>query len=136
MLLYPKKIKYKKIRKGKMKFFDYKTNKIKFGSVGLKAIESGTISSRNIEAARQSISRKIKRNGKLWVRIFPHTPMTAKSLGARMGKGKGSFQNWSTKVKGGSMLFELCGISKNAAIKAFKTGGAKLPIKTTITYYI
>lgn len=136
MLLYPKKIKYKKIRKGTLKRFNYKTFKVKFGSIGLKSLESGVISARNIEAARQSISRKIKRKGKLWTRIFPHTPITAKSLGARMGKGKGSFQNWSVKVKGGNMLFELCGVPANLAIKAFQTGGAKLPVKTAVTFYI
>lgn len=136
MLLSPKKIKYKKIRKSRLKQFEYKSNKIKFGTVGLKSLESGTISSKNIEAARRSINRKIKRKGKLWTRIFPHTPIMSKSLGSRMGKGKGSINNWSIKIKGGSLLFELCGIQKNQAKNALITGGAKLPVKTQVEYFV
>ena len=136
MLLSPKKIKYKKVKKGRLKKFDFKSNKIKFGTIGLKSLESGTISSKNIEAARRSITRKIKRKGKLWVRIFPHTPITSKPLGSRMGKGKGSINNWSIKIKTGSLLFELCGIQKKKAKNALVSGGAKLPVKTQVEYFI
>ena len=105
---------------------------MKFGDIGLKAAKSGTISSRHIEAARQAIVRKLNRKGKLWIRVFPFVPITAKPTEVRMGKGKGSVSHWSAKVNAGTILFEVCGIADNVAVTAFKTGGAKLPIKTTI----
>lgn len=132
MLLQPKKTKYKKIQKGKLSKFNFRSNKLKFGSIGLKATKSGTISSRQIEAARQAIVRKLSRKGKLWIRVFPTVPITAKPTEIRMGKGKGAFSHWSAKVNAGTVLFEVYGISQNVAITAFKTGGAKLPIKTMI----
>lgn len=132
MFLQPKKFKYKKVRKGKLPKLTYKTNTLQFGTIGLKTLEAGTISARQIEAARQSITRKIERKGKLWIRVFPDLPITAKPNEVRMGKGKGPVSHWGVKVGGGCILFELCGISKNAARAAFKTGGAKLPIKTGI----
>jgi large subunit ribosomal protein L16 len=132
MLLQPRKSKYKKIRKGKLPRLEFKANMLKFGTIGLKAAESGTISAKQIEAARQAIMRKIKRKGKLWIRVFPSLPITSKPTEVRMGKGKGSVDYWSAKVAGGTVLFELCGINSNIAIAAFNTGGAKLPIKTRI----
>jgi large subunit ribosomal protein L16 len=132
MLNGPKQIKYKKIKKGKLKKLDYKKNNLKFGTIGLKAVESGIINSYQIEAARQAIVRKIKRKGKLWIRIFPDLPITSKPTGIRMGKGKGQFSHWGAKVKGGTVLFEVCGVTLNTILSAFKTGGAKLPIKTKI----
>lgn len=133
MFLQPKKTKYKKIKKGKLKKLEFKTNKLKFGTIGLKAVNSATISARQIEAARQAISRKIKKKGKLWIRTFPDTPITAKSIAARMGKGKGAISHWGAKVKGGSILFEICGVKDlNIVKKALRTGGAKLPLKTRI----
>ena len=132
MFLQPKRSKYKKVRKGTLPNLEFKSNKLQFGTIGLKAAESGTISARQIEAARQSISRKINRKGKLWLRIFPDLPITAKPTEVRMGKGKGSVSFWATKIGGGGVIFELCGVTKNTAIAAFKTGGAKLPIKTII----
>lgn len=132
MLLQPRKSKYKKIRKGKLPRLEFKANMLKFGTIGLKAAESGTISAKQIEAARQAIMRKIKRKGKLWIRVFPSLPITSKPTEVRMGKGKGSVNYWSAKVAGGTVLFELCGINPNIAIAAFNTGGAKLPIKTQI----
>lgn len=132
MFLQPKKSKYKKTRKGKLGGFDYKANTLKFGTIGLKALESGTISARQIESSRQAIARKIKRKGKIWIRIFPHLPITAKPTEVRMGKGKGPVKFWAAKVKKGTVLFELCGISTNSAINAFRTGGAKLPVKTKV----
>ena len=132
MLLQPKKTKYKKIQKGKLNKYSFRSNKLQFGDLGLKAAKSGTISARQIEAARQAIVRKLNRKGKLWIRIFPNIPITAKPTEVRMGKGKGAVAHWGVKVSAGTVLFEICGISKNIAITAFKTGGAKLPIKTAI----
>lgn len=133
MFLQPKKTKYKKTRKGKLKKLEFRTNKLKFGTVGLKAVNSAIVTARQIEASRQAISRKIKRKGKLWIRIFPDTPITSKSVASRMGKGKGSVSHWGAKVHGGSILFEICGIKDFSIIKnALKTGGAKLPLKTRI----
>ena len=134
MLLSPKKSKYKKLRKGKLKFLDFKSNRLKFGTIGLKSLESGTISSRQIEAARQAIVRKINRNGKLWIRIFPSMPVTAKPKEVRMGKGKGSVNFWAVKVAGGKVLFEVCGVTEKTAISAFRTGSAKLPVKTKVIF--
>lgn len=132
MFLQPKRSKYKKVRKGTLPKLEYRSTKLRFGTIGLKALESGTISARQIEAARQSIMRKIKRKGKLWIKIFPTTPITAKPTEVRMGKGKGAVSHWAVKVGGGRVLFELCGVSTNTAVAAFRTGGAKLPIKTAV----
>lgn len=132
MFLQPKRSKYKKLRKGTLTRLEFRANKLRFGTIGLKAIESGTISARQVEAARQSINRKIKRKGKLWIRIFPDLPITSKPTEVRMGKGKGAVSHWATKVSGGCVLFELCGVTTSTAISAFKTGGAKLPVKTLV----
>ena len=132
MFLQPKKTKFKKNRKGTLPKLNYRSTKLKFGTFGLKAAESGTISAKQLESARQSIMRKINRKGKLWVRVFPSLPVTKKATESRMGKGKGSVNVWSTKVSGGSMLFELCGVNLNTAISAFKSGGSKLPVKTLV----
>ena len=132
MLLQPRKFKYKKLRKGKLKKFIY-NSKLNFGLIGLKTTESGFITSKQIESARQAISRKIKKKGgKIWIKIFPKTPITKKPNEVRMGKGKGNLSHWAAKVRGGSIVFEIGGVNKNVAIKAFRTGGAKLPIKTKI----
>ena len=128
----PKRIKYKKTRKGKLSKLEFKSNKLKFGIIGLKAAESGIISSRQIEAARQAITRKTKRKVKLWIKIFPDLPVTSKPTGVRMGKGKGQHSHWVARVSGGKVLIEACGVSLNTIISALKTGGAKLPIKTKI----
>jgi len=134
MLLQPKKFKYKKTRKGTLSFLNFRSNSLKFGTIGLKATESGFISARNIEAARQAINRRLKRKGKLWIRVFPHTPITSRSIGARMGKGKGPVSQYSAKVSGGTLLFELCGVTLSSAKAAFQTGGAKLPLKTKVIW--
>ncbi len=132
MFLQPRRSKYKKTRKGTLPKLEFKSNKLKFGTIGLKAIESGTISARQIEAAKQAINRKIKRKGKLWIRVFPDQPITAKPTEVRMGKGKGAVSHWDVKIGGGCVLFELCGVTPNIAVSAFKTGGAKLPVKTKV----
>ena len=132
MFLQPKRSKYKKIRKGTISKLEFRSNKLQFGTIGLKSIESGVLSSRQIEAARQAINRKIKRKGKLWIRVFPNLPITAKPTEVRMGKGKGSVSHWVSKIASGAIIFELCGVTQSTAISAFRTGGAKLPLKTKI----
>jgi len=132
MFLQPKKTKYKKTRKGRLKKFEFKSNNIKFGDLGLKAKVAGLINSNQIEAARRAIARKIEKSGKIWICIFPHSPITCKPTESRMGKGKGSISYWSAKVKGGTTIFEICGISKYIAVEALKAGSKKLPIKTKI----
>lgn len=134
MFLQPKKTKYKKTRKGKLQKLDFKANKLKFGTVGLKAVNSAIINARQLEAARQAISRKIKKKGKIWIRVFPDLPITAKPISARMGKGKGSVSHWGARVKGGTILFEICGVKDPKIIEnALRTGSAKLPLKTRIS---
>lgn len=120
------------MQKGKLNKYNFRSNRLQFGDIGLKAAKSGTISSKQIEAARQAIVRKLNRKGKLWIRIFPNIPITAKPTEVRMGKGKGAVSHWGVKVSAGTILFEIGGITKNVAILAFETGGAKLPVKTTV----
>ena len=132
MLLQPKKTKYRKTQKGKLTKLNHRSSQLNFGSIGLKAAQSGSISARQIEAARQAIARKISRKGRLWIRIFPSLPITAKPTETRMGKGKGPVSHWSAKVSAGTILFEIYGVPQNTAITAFKTGGAKLPIRTIV----
>lgn len=132
MFLQPKKFKYKKIQKGKFPKIKYKSTKLTFGNIGLKANQSGRITARQLESARQAIVRKIKRKGKLWINIFPTIPVTKKPNEVRMGKGKGNVDYWASKVRMGTILFELTGINLQNAKAAFKTGRAKLPIKTII----
>jgi large subunit ribosomal protein L16 len=132
MRVSPNKTKYKKTRKGKLAKLEFKANSLKFGVIGLKAAEAGILKFKQIEAARQAISRKIKRRGKVWIRIFTYLPITAKPKGTRMGKGKGNVSHWGARVRGGTTLFEICGVNKSVFFEALKTGGAKLPIKTQI----
>lgn len=132
MFLQPRKTKYKKTRKGRLKKFEYKANIIKFGEFGLKAQVAGVISARQIEAARRTIARKIKRKGKIWICIFPDLPITAKPAESRMGKGKGVVSHWVARVRGGTTLFEVCGIPEHVAAEALKAGSKKLPVKTKI----
>jgi large subunit ribosomal protein L16 len=132
MFLQPRKTKYKKTRKGKLKKLEFKANTIRFGEFGLKAQVAGLITARQIEAARRTIARKIKRKGKIWICIFPDLPITSKPTESRMGKGKGSVSYWVARVRGGTTLFEICGIPKHVATEALRAGSKKLPIKTKI----
>jgi large subunit ribosomal protein L16 len=133
MFLQPKNFnKFKKTRKGKLRKLEYKSNNLKFGTIGIKSATSGIINARQIEAARQAITRKTQRKGKIWIRIFPNLPLTSKPREARMGKGKGSVSIWTARIRGGTVLFEICGIKENIAELALKLGGAKLPIRTKI----
>ena len=132
MFLQPKKTKYKKTRKGRLKKLEFKSNTIRFGELGLKSQMAGVISARQIEAARRTIARKIKRKGKIWICIFPDLPITAKPTESRMGKGKGTVSHFVARVRGGTTLFEVCGIPKHIATEALRAGSKKLPVKTKI----
>lgn len=132
MFLQPKQTKYKKMRKSTLKKFEYKSNKLTFGEIGLKATSSGNVSARQIEAARRAIIRKLKRKGKMWLRIFPTTPVTRKASESRMGKGKGNVSFWVSPVFSGQVLFEICGIPSALAFEALRAGGYKLPVSTKI----
>jgi len=132
MLNGPRQTKYKKTRKGKLKKLEFKSNRLIFGTIGLKAKEAGIMNARQIESARQAIVRKLKRKGKIWIKIFPDISITKKPTGIRMGKGKGQVSHWGARVRGGTVVFEICGVDANVAITALTTGGAKLPIKTII----
>ena len=131
-MLRPKQTKYRKFRKIRIKGVRGKEPKLNYGPYGLKSVEGGQISSRQIEAVRRVITRKTKRAGKVWIRIFPNTPVSSKPNEIRMGKGKGAVDHWVARIAGGAILFELCGVTQNTAIAAFKTGGAKLPVKTIV----
>jgi large subunit ribosomal protein L16 len=132
MFLQPRKTKYKKTRKGRLKKLEFKANTIRFGEFGLKSQVAGVISARQIEAARRTIARKIKRKGKIWICIFPDLPITAKPTESRMGKGKGAVSHWVARIRGGTTLFEICGIPKHIATEALRAGSKKLPVKTKI----
>lgn len=134
MLFQPRKTKFKKTKKGRLSKFNFKSNKLQFGHIGLKVIESGLITSKQIESARQAINRKIKRKGKVWIRIFPSISVTSKPAAVRMGKGKGSVSHWVSKVGSGTVILEMCGVSSYLSKSALRTGSAKLPIKTKVIY--
>jgi large subunit ribosomal protein L16 len=131
-MLMPKKSKYRKLQRGRMKGKAQRGSTLSFGECGLKAVEPGRITARQIEAARISISRKVKRGGKLWIRIFPDTPFTKKPAETRMGKGKGNPEWYEAIVLPGRVLFELGGVDVALAREALRTAAFKLPIKTKI----
>ncbi|WWO99861.1 MAG: 50S ribosomal protein L16 [Candidatus Dasytiphilus stammeri] len=128
-MLQPKNTKFRKMQKGRNKGLST-SNEIKFGSFGLKAIQRGMITASQIEAARRVMSRTIKRQGKIWICIFPDKPMTKKPLEVRMGKGKGNVEFWVAPIQPGKILYEMDGVTEELARLAFKLAAAKLPIKT------
>ena len=128
-MLAPKKIKYRKPQKGRMKGMAKGGDYVAFGTYGLKALEPGWITSRQIEAGRVSIARQIKKIGKMWIRIFPHKAITKKPAETRMGKGKGSPEYWVAVIKPGRILFEIEGLDFDEAQEAFRKCSNKLPIK-------
>jgi large subunit ribosomal protein L16 len=130
-MLQPKKTKFRKQQKGRMRGKAYRGSQVSFGDFALQALEPGRISARQIEAARMTIQRKVKRQGKLYIRIFPDKPITKKPLETRMGKGKGSVEGWVAVIKPGRMLYEIEGIPEDLAREAFALAAHKLPIKTT-----
>jgi len=130
-VLQPKRTKFRKMFKGKNRGLAQNGNKVSFGEYGLKATERGRVSARQIEAARRAMTRKVKRNGKIWIRIFPDVPISSKPLEVRMGKGKGNVDYWCSKVQPGTVLYEMEGVSEELAREAFRLAANKLPIKTT-----
>ena len=118
--------------KGKNRGLASRGSTVSFGEYGLKATGRGRITARQIEAARRAMTRHIKRGGKIWIRIFPDKPITAKPAETRMGKGKGSLAHWVSVVKPGRILFEIDGVSKEEALQAFRDAGHKLPMKTKL----
>jgi large subunit ribosomal protein L16 len=126
----PKRVKYRKQQRGRMKGKAFSGADVQFGEFGLKALDPAWVSNKQIEAARVAITRKIKRGGKIWIRIFPDKPVTVKPAETRMGKGKGNPEFWVAVIKPGRILFELEGIPEQLARDAFKLGASKLPIRT------
>ena len=129
-MLQPKKTKFRKMQKGKMKGFAQRGNQLSFGSFGIKALQETWITARQIEAARIAVTRYMKRQGQVWIRIFPDKPVTSKPAEVRMGKGKGAPEYWAAVVRPGRMLFECDGVSKEVAQEALRLAAQKLPIKT------
>jgi large subunit ribosomal protein L16 len=129
-MLMPKRVKYRKAQRGRMNGKAYRGSTISFGDFGLKAIEPAWITSRQIEACRVAVSRKMKRDGRVWIRIFPDKPVTKKPLETRMGKGKGAPEFRVAVVKPGRIMFEVGGVSRDLAHEALTIASHKLPIKT------
>lgn len=130
MPLMPKRVKYRKVQRGRIRGEASAGNTIAFGEYGLQALEKAWILGRQIEACRVAINRSMKRKGKVWVRIFPAKPLTKKPLETRMGKGKGDPEAWAAVVKAGHVLFEIDGIPESSARESLKIAAAKLPIRT------
>ncbi|MFO7940604.1 MAG: 50S ribosomal protein L16 [Bacteroidales bacterium] len=131
-MLQPKRTKYRRVQKGKMKGNAQRGNQLAFGSFGIKSLEEHWITGRQIEAARQAITRYMKREGQLWIRIFPDKPITKKPAEVRMGKGRGAPEGFVAPVKPGRMLFELEGVPMNVAKEALRLGAQKLPVTTKL----
>ncbi len=130
-MLQPKRTKFRKQHKGRNRGLAQSGNKVSFGEFGLKATGRGRLTARQIEAARRTITRKVKRGGKLWIRVFPDKPISKKPLEVRMGKGKGNVEYWVAQVQPGRMLYEIEGVSEELAREAFELASAKLPVGTT-----
>ncbi len=131
-MLQPKKSKYRKAHKGRIKGKAKAGTSLNFGSYGLKALTAERITSRQIEAARRAITRHMKRSGRVWIRIFPDVPVSKKPVEVRMGKGKGTPEFWAARVKPGRIMFEIDGVSKDIALTALGLGSSKLPVQTKI----
>jgi large subunit ribosomal protein L16 len=131
-MLMPKRVKYRKQQRGRMRGKAYRGGSVRFGEFGLQAMEPAWVTNRQIEAARVAITRSIKRGGKMWIRVFPDKPVTKKPAETRVGKGKGAPEGWVAVIKPGRVMFELEGIGKVAAMEAMKLGASKLPIRTRV----
>ncbi len=131
-ILLPRKTAHRKVRKGKNKGVATRCNTVAFGDFGLMSLDNERINSRQIEAARQAITRYIKRGGKIWIRIFPHTPVTKKPLDVKMGSGKGEPQFYVAKVKAGTVMFEIADVTEEQAREALRLASHKLPVKCKI----
>lgn len=132
-MLQPKRTKFRKVQKGRNRGSVHDMN-VSFGNFALKAIKHGRITSRQIESARRAMTRAIKRQGKVWIRIFPDKPITKKPLEVRMGKGKGNVEYWVALVQPGKILYEIDGVSEELAREAFRLASAKLPIKSAFAF--
>jgi len=132
-MLQPKRTKFRKQHKGRNTGIAVRGSSVSFGEYGLKSTSRGRLTSRQIEAARRTITRHVKRGGKLWIRVFPDKPITKKPLEVRMGKGEGSVEYWVAQIRPGTMLYEIQGVSEDLAREAFTLAAAKLPVKTTFT---
>jgi len=130
-MLQPKRTKYRKMMKGSNRGLAHKGSTVSFGEFGLKATDRGRMTARQIEAARRAMTRHVKRQGKIWIRVFPDKPITKKPLEVRMGKGKGSVEYWVAQIQPGRMLYEIEGVPEVLAREAFALAAAKLPFKTT-----
>ena len=131
-MLEPKKVKFRRVHRGNRRGMAMTGNHVSFGSYGLKAIESSWVTARQIEASRIVISRVVRKIGKMWIRIFPDKPVTARPAETRMGKGKGGLDHWVAVVKPGRVMFEIDGVTLEEAQKAFRDASHKLPMKTKI----
>ena len=129
-MLQPKRTKFRKMHKGRIKGQAKGGSDLNFGTYGLKAIEPERVTARQIEAARRAMTRHMKRQGRVWIRIYPDTPITAKPIEVRMGKGKGSVDRWAAKVKPGRIMFEIDGVTDVVAREALRLAAMKLPVKT------
>ncbi len=132
-MLQPKRTKFRKQHKGRNTGIAVRGSSVSFGEYGLKAVSRGRLTARQIESARRTITRHVKRGGKIWIRIFPDKPITKKPLEVRMGKGKGSVEYWVAQIRPGTMLYEIQGVSEELAREAFTLAAAKLPLKTLFT---
>lgn len=131
-MLMPKRTKYRKQQKGRNRGKSFRGASLAFGNIGIKALEHGRIDSRQIEAARIAMTRHVKRTGKVWIRVFPDKPLTAKPLETRMGKGKGAVDKWVMNIKPGRIIYEMIGVDENTARDALALAQSKLPFKTKI----
>ena len=131
-MLMPKRTKYRKQQKGRNRGKAQRGNSLSFGTFGLKCMELGRINSRQIEASRVAISRAMSRTGKIWIMVFPDKPLTSRPVGVRMGKGKGSVDEWVMNLKPGRILFEITGVSDAVAVRALNLAAQKLPFKTKV----
>ncbi|MFH2123262.1 MAG: 50S ribosomal protein L16 [Pseudomonadota bacterium] len=131
-MLSPKKVLHRKVFKGRLTGVAFRGSSISFGDFGLKALDCGKMSARQIEAARIAVNRKIKRGGKVWIRVFPDKPITKKAAETRMGKGKGSPEYWVAQIHPGKILFEIAGVDEELAIRALTLAGNKLPFATKV----
>ncbi|MGI9535794.1 MAG: 50S ribosomal protein L16 [Desulfocapsaceae bacterium] len=131
-MLSPRKVRHRKVFKGKLRGTAQRGSSISFGEYALKATSSGKMTAQQIEAARVAINRKIKRGGKVWIRVFPDKPVTKKPAETRMGKGKGSPEFWVAPIKPGRILYELAGVDEELAVRALTLAGNKLPFSTKV----
>ncbi|AAV82749.1 MULTISPECIES: 50S ribosomal protein L16 [Idiomarina] len=130
-MLQPKRTKFRKVHTGRNRGLAQSGNKVSFGTFGLKATDRGRMTARQIEAGRRAMTRHVKRQGKIWIRVFPDKPITKKPLEVRMGKGKGNVEYWVAQIQPGRVLYEMDGVPEELAREAFRLAARKLPFKTT-----